>query len=226
MDKRDGKAEILSRVRAALSIPTDPGVRHASPTARDLAWLPSGGTEYQDWKSRFADFSIRLKTQFNSVSNLSAVTQVVRDIAIRTSATMIAGHHAPMVEKVCQALELPVCWTDDGYDPRQMERCQLGITTCEALIAQTGSILVSSRSNGGRALSVLPPHHIVIAKRAELVPDIQSAFAKVRERYGNDFPSMLSLITGPSRTGDIERILVLGAHGPRELTVILDESNE
>jgi L-lactate dehydrogenase complex protein LldG len=226
MEGRDGKAEILARVRAALSVPTDPAVRHARGADRDLDWLPTGGADYAAWRSRFADFSGRLKTQFIPVDDLPAATRVVRDVAARSQVKAIAAHHAPLIEKLCQAMDISVCWTDGGYDPRQLEKCQLGITTCEALIAQTGSILVSSRSNGGRAVSVLPPHHIVVATRHDLLPDIDTAFARVRARYGQDYPSMLSLITGPSRTGDIERILVLGAHGPRELTVILIEAYE
>jgi L-lactate dehydrogenase complex protein LldG len=67
----------------------------------------------------------------------------------------------------------------------------------------------------------LPPHHIVIAKRSQLVADLPAALALVAERYKQNWPSFIGFITGPSRTGDIERILVLGAHGPRKLTVLL-----
>jgi L-lactate dehydrogenase complex protein LldG len=109
--------------------------------------------------------------------------------------------------------------TDDSFDKYTLEQCDAGITECDALVAQTGSVLITSRSAGGRALSVLPPHHVVIARRDQLVSDLPAAFALIKERYGSDYPSMISLITGPSRTGDIERILVLGAHGPKQLTI-------
>jgi len=93
-----------------------------------------------------------------------------------------------------------------------------------ALIAQTGSVLLTARSGGGRALSVLPPHHVVIARREQLLPDLPAAYALLHKKYGPaSWPSMITLITGPSRTGDIERILVLGAHGPKKLTVILTD---
>jgi L-lactate dehydrogenase complex protein LldG len=67
---------------------------------------------------------------------------------------------------------------------------------------------------------VLPPHHVVLARRDQLIADLPAAFALITQRYAPNFPSMISFITGPSRTGDIERILVLGAHGPKKLTVI------
>jgi L-lactate dehydrogenase complex protein LldG len=82
--------------------------------------------------------------------------------------------------------------------------------------------MVTAASAGGRALSVLPPHHVVIARRSQLVGDMSEAFALARKTHG-EIPAFLSFITGPSRTGDIERILVLGAHGPKRLTVLLLE---
>jgi L-lactate dehydrogenase complex protein LldG len=70
---------------------------------------------------------------------------------------------------------------------------------------------------------VLPPVHVVVATPEQIVGTLADAFDALRERHGIALPSMISFITGPSRTGDIERILVLGAHGPKELFVILVE---
>jgi L-lactate dehydrogenase complex protein LldG len=81
-------------------------------------------------------------------------------------------------------------------------------------------LLITSRSAGGRALSVLPPHHLVLARRSQMVADLPDAFQLLKKKYGGNYPSLISLVTGPSRTGDIERILVLGAHGPKKLTII------
>jgi L-lactate dehydrogenase complex protein LldG len=99
----------------------------------------------------------------------------------------------------------------------------VGITECEALIAQTGSVLITTASSGGRALSVLPPHHLVVARRSQLLANLSEGFALLSKKYAGDWPSFSSLITGPSRTGDNERILVLGAHGPKRLTILLIE---
>jgi L-lactate dehydrogenase complex protein LldG len=118
-------------------------------------------------------------------------------------------------------LGLPTLTVDGGYDVHALERCDVGITECDALVAQTGTLVVNSRTSGGRALSVLPPHHLVIARRDQLMADLPAAFEAIQAKYAPDFPSMISLVTGPSRTGDIERILVLGAHGPKKLTVVL-----
>jgi len=97
--------------------------------------------------------------------------------------------------------------------------CELGVTSCDCLVAQTGSVIVSTVSAGGRALSVLPPTHLVIAHREQIVPDLATAMALLRKRYDKHWPSALSAITGPSRTADIEKILVMGAHGPKCLVL-------
>jgi L-lactate dehydrogenase complex protein LldG len=58
------------------------------------------------------------------------------------------------------------------------------------------------------------------ARREQLMPDLPAAFVLLKSKHGADYPSMVSIITGPSRTGGIERILVLGAHGPKKLTIL------
>lgn len=121
-------------------------------------------------------------------------------------------------------------WATDGSDlvrsvvgdaAADVRSCELGVTGCEFMVAETGSIVVSTRSAGGRALSILPPVHLVIARRDQLVPDLATAMRLVCERYAGRWPSNLSVITGPSRTADIEKILVMGAHGPKRLAVYL-----
>jgi len=102
-----------------------------------------------------------------------------------------------------------------------LKQANAGLTTCEALIARTGSILVSGASESGRRLSIYPEKHIVVAYASQLQADIKDGLALVQEKYGADFPSMLSLVSGPSRTADIEKTLVMGAHGPKELILFL-----
>jgi len=98
---------------------------------------------------------------------------------------------------------------------------EAGLTTCEALITRTGSILVSSARAGGRRLGIFPATHLVVAKASQLVPDIKDALELMRNKYPHNFPSMLSVVSGPSRTADIEKTLVMGAHGPKQLLLFL-----
>jgi L-lactate dehydrogenase complex protein LldG len=100
-----------------------------------------------------------------------------------------------------------------------LEKADAGITTCECLVARTGSILVSSRKASGRALPIFPPVHIVVAYNNQLYYDLKEAVQYVIEKYNGNIPSMISIASGPSRTADIEKTLVLGAHGPKEVYV-------
>lgn len=106
-------------------------------------------------------------------------------------------------------------------------KMKVGITRCEFLISRLGSIMVSSKQCEGRRMNAFPDVHIVIGFASQLVPDIKGALKGMQKRYQNKLPSMISVITGPSRTADIEKTLVMGAHGPRELYLFLiDDSIE
>lgn len=98
---------------------------------------------------------------------------------------------------------------------------EVGITSCEALIARNGSVLLSNANEAGRRLSIYPHCHVVIAHTSQLVLDLKDGLRMLKDKYGEDIPSMISVVTGPSRTADIEKTLVLGAHGPKELIVFL-----
>jgi L-lactate dehydrogenase complex protein LldG len=99
-----------------------------------------------------------------------------------------------------------------------VEATTVTITLAEMLVAQTGSVLVSSAC-GGRGATVAAPVHIVFASMRQMVPDLETAMARAYEPAANN--SYLCLITGSSRTADIEKILVMGAHGPKRLVIIL-----
>lgn len=103
----------------------------------------------------------------------------------------------------------------------KFEGMQAGITGCEFLVARTGSVLISSAAGSGRQMIVFPPVHIVSARVSQLVAYPGDALAALQEKYAGSLPSSISSITGPSRTADIEKTLVLGAHGPKELIVFL-----
>ena len=113
---------------------------------------------------------------------------------------------------------------DYEFNEARLREIGVSITSCEALIARTGSVLITSATESGRRLSVYAPVHIVIAYTNQLFPEIKDALQHVRNKYNGTMPSLLSITTGPSRTSDIEKTLVLGAHGPKEMFVFLLEA--
>ena len=103
----------------------------------------------------------------------------------------------------------------------ELEKSGTSITGCEFLIARTGSILISSKQLSGRRAAVYPAQHIVVSKTSQLKMHMRDALKAVKAKYNNQMPSMVSVITGPSRTADIEKTLIQGAHGPKEIYVFM-----
>lgn len=98
---------------------------------------------------------------------------------------------------------------------------KVGATRCEYLIARFGSVMVSSAISSGRRMFSYPDTHIVIAKATQVVAELKDALEGMKQKYARKFPSQITVITGPSRTADIEKTLVMGAHGPKELYVFM-----
>lgn len=102
-------------------------------------------------------------------------------------------------------------------------KAKVAITQCEFLVARVGGVLMSSKLSSARKLPAIVDVHVVIAYTSQLVPDIKDAFEEIKHKYGERPPSLIYLATGPSRTADIEKTLVMGAHGPKEIYVFLIE---
>lgn len=105
-------------------------------------------------------------------------------------------------------------WVDD------INHCDASITNCEILVARTGSIILSSQ-NSGRITSVYAPIHICIAYTSQMVYEHKEALELIKQKYKSRWPSFVSIATGPSRTADIEKTLVVGVHGPKEVYCFL-----
>ena len=232
---------ILARIREALRIPAaQPHFKHHDSEATTSSgglpvlpleaakpWLPDGGSTPAEQLRILCECLEKLRAVVHRVPDMQAATECLFTLARERDWKQVAYHAHPLVEPLLAGVP---CAThrvdgprtaDASFDKDGLEVCDAGITACETLVAQTGSILVSSATCGGRALSILPHVHVVVATLDQIVSTLGDAFQAVRERHAGRLPSMLSFITGPSRTGDIERILVLGAHGPKELIVLL-----
>lgn len=118
--------------------------------------------------------------------------------------------------KIVEAKGIPY-----NTDPEYARVAKFSLTTCEALAARTGSIFVSSAQIEGRRLISAAETHIVLAYAHQICPDLPECMDVIEAKYGDTFPSQVTAITGPSRTSDIEKTLVLGAHGPKNLYVLI-----
>lgn len=210
MEESTSREKVLKKVRHALIYKTDnpfPQVDFDSPV-----YMPMSDTSDVNFAQEFT----KVGGVFIYCENESEVTAVLSALSVECK-----WH-----DVYCAEPELQYLLTQAGVpfesDEESFGQINVGITGCEFLIARLGSIMVSSKNS--RRLNVYPETHVVIAYADQLVDDLKDAFDAVQKKYSGKLPSMLSVVTGPSRTADIEKTLVMGAHGPKELFVILVES--
>jgi len=170
----------------------------------------------QELEVEFAEQFSRLQGKF--VFCIDAVELVAQLAAL-------AGHQS-WKKIVCREEKLQGLLKGNGFTAfteTGLAECDAAITSCEALIARTGSIVMSTGGGNasGRTVSVYAPVHICIAWSDQLVYDIRDSLVALKEKYQQQIPSLITFATGPSRTADIEKTLVVGVHGPREVYLFL-----
>ncbi|MBC7889901.1 MAG: lactate utilization protein [Ferruginibacter sp.] len=112
-------------------------------------------------------------------------------------------------------------WNGQFSNTIHLPGCDASVTGCEWLVARTGTIVMSAAQQSGRTASVYAPVHICIAYTNQLVYDNKDALRALKERYPGNMPSLVTFASGPSRTADIEKTLVTGVHGPKEVYLFL-----
>jgi L-lactate utilization protein LutC len=186
----------------------------------------------------FTEKIAALKGEFYLSQNETAAAKTLRELLVSSVSLQdensspkqsAARHRHPLLDRICAADEWLASNVQiiDGRPIASPDFAQfaVGITAVDFLVARTGSIILSAATAGGRRLSVLPPFHVAIATTDQLVISLDEAMATYQQRKEFNRSSYATIITGPSRTSDIEKILVLGAHGPKRLAVILVEES-
>ncbi len=115
-------------------------------------------------------------------------------------------------------------WKNEISNTVDLAECDASVTDCEYLVARTGTIVMSAAQQSGRTVSVYAPIHICIAYTNQLVFNLKDALQQIKEKYAGNIPSLITFATGPSRTADIEKTLVTGVHGPKEVYCFVIES--
>lgn len=202
------KENILKKIRQALAHPVP--VPFPQSEGNDSVFQPSS----KELEIEFAENFTGLLGRFSFCFDEKELVQQLN--------TLIAARKWENIYCVEDALKQNLSASGfDNCNATDLKTCDASITTCELLIARTGSILLSSASESGRTTSVYAPVHICIAYSDQLVYDIKDGLKIVNEKYKNNLPSLITLATGPSRTADIEKTLVVGVHGPKEVFCFL-----
>jgi len=210
MDESTSKEKVLKKIRNALITKTD----------KPYPDIDKDSSGYLDISSdeldiRFAEECSKVSGKFIYNENHQELVNNLKILCKENNWTTIFC----LENKIKELLTAGgIEYTDQDND---LAEIQVGLTFCEFLIARLGSVMVSAKQASGRRLPAYSPVHIVIAYSSQLVPDIKQALSGMKEKYGNKLPSLISLLTGPSRTADIEKTLVVGVHGPKEIYVLL-----
>ena len=152
-----------------------------------------------------------------------ALAQILKDEGVET----LHAWQTPGIEELTSGLDgVSVTWWDaadvDRKDAAYAMKC--GLTTVDYAVAETGSLVVKADTTQGRSISMLGESHIAVVRTDQIVPDLHDLYSRLQEDFPDGLPSNVSLITGPSKTADIELQLVIGVHGPGVVHVILIES--
>jgi L-lactate dehydrogenase complex protein LldG len=206
----NSREQILDQIRANLG-------RHAPAVPEAPPPVPLWAPVDLDVPARIAEFGRRLAA-LNGVLHEAAPADVLAALLAATGAQKLARSDAPAVAALAADPRFLACdWLPPDATKEQLFAADLGITTAQWGIAETGTLVLDSEEERSRLASLVPPVHLCLLPTSHLLCNL----GELLKTVGRPLPPALTFVTGPSRTADIELQLVLGVHGPRELHVVL-----
>jgi L-lactate dehydrogenase complex protein LldG len=205
---------ILARIRSALRTPIAP-----------IEAKTFDGQIFEPITNPLERFEQECKAnlmEFHLTADADSSVQTLKQVFASLALGEIFVQDDPILRRLMEAAAAAqqICWSSEG---RPAESSKATVTLAEALVAQTGSIFVTSGC-GGRGATVVAPVHIVYATTSQLVPDLVTALRNATAEGKMEKNSYGCMISGSSRTADIEKILVQGAHGPMRLVMLLEKN--
>ena len=214
MNSRD---TVLSRIRNALS--NRPEVELPPPPP---VW-PSTNPDSETMAKRFADELGLLSGEVLRCRSVAEAQKRVAALMADLDCSELAAVDRPLAREVTAELDSKsVAWASGDWNPKGMSEIRLGMVSAEYLLADTGSCVVECNNPQERLMCYLPPNCVIVARRSQLREHMPAAWKEIAARTSEpDRRGEFVVITGPSRTADIEKIIILGVHGPRRLFVLL-----
>ncbi|WP_144156817.1 lactate utilization protein C [Paraburkholderia sp. BCC1885] len=216
MDTSTARRNILARIRAAQGREAEPAAAEREAAADYLARHPQGPRPPMpdDLAARFIDEAQKMATSVESVETLSEVPA--------TAQRYLTEHGLPVQAIAWQTLQ-ELDWSAAGLAVefrKPVDSDVVGITGCFCAIAETGTLALLSGPETYASAGLLPETHIAIVPASRIVAGHEDAFELIRAERG-ELPRAVNFVSGPSRTGDIEQTIVLGAHGPCRVHAIV-----
>jgi L-lactate dehydrogenase complex protein LldG len=208
MNISPSKENILKKIRKALTSSTP------LPFPQSEGNSPVFQPSQQELEIEFAEQFSKLQGKFAYCLNHTELVEQLNSLVAANQWNKIYCREDGLKKKLQENQ-----FSNFGFE--DLADCDAAITTCEWLVARTGTIVMTSASQSGRTVSVYAPVHICIAYTSQLVYDVKDALQQAKDKYSTNLPSLITFASGPSRTADIEKTLVVGVHGPKEVYVFL-----
>ena len=220
---RAARDEVLARVRKALGR----SAPDAAARERAQAYIAAHGQGPRpampaDLVSRFLERATDMASTVERIARLDdvpiAVARYLDALALPPALASQKSH-----EGVCWPELADLDWSGAGLriEARPTEGAdRLGVTGCFCAVAETGTLVFTTGAATPTASMLLPDTHVCVVRADQVVSGLEEAFARVRDVHGK-LPRAINFVSGPSRTGDIEQTIVLGAHGPFRVHILL-----
>jgi L-lactate dehydrogenase complex protein LldG len=219
----NAREPILANIRRSLGVTGSEAPRRFE-VERRIAEAPAGVVPQRgqgDVAARTATFRAEAERGDASVAEVASLPEVPSEVArfLRDNncpATVRMGADSRLAAMPWSETALEILsGSSDGHDVNAVSMALAGV-------AETGTLALVSGGDNPTTLNFLPDNHIVVVRKEDIVADYESVFARLRAAYGKgSAPRTLNLVTGPSRSADIEQTLLLGAHGPRRLHIVV-----
>jgi L-lactate utilization protein LutC len=211
--EREGEPPVLENIRQSNGYRPSAPVGVSDDTANSLVEIFRKNLE------AVGGHCILARGEAEVIEALNGIISSLQDSPLR--GRRIALSNAPLLERLLGQIEADV--DEIAVDPSVAELFgyDVGISTAQAAIAETGTLMLDSEAERHRLVSLVPPVHIAIVDAANICLALGEALAAAG--HGRELSPTITFITGPSRTADIELTLAIGVHGPQELYVIINE---
>ena len=219
MTSRDA---ILQRIRDGLGRAAAAGFDGLTPPPPPEVW-PRGSSDPAVLAKRFADELAAVHGDTIRCAGIDDARRQLAQLMDSSGWASLGAFDRPLARELAAGLTPQrVAWAQPDWQPRQMAELPVGLVVADCLLADTGTCMIACGTAQERLLCYLPPACIVVARVGQVAEHLPAAWAEIARRCADrNLAGEFVLVTGPSRTADIEKVLILGVHGPKRLVVLL-----
>lgn len=222
---RTTREQFMAAVRKSLNhTTTKPPTKPAPAVNENLARLARATDELLplfEKRAEFVGMNVQRTTAAELIKVIAGILEQIQAKRVVVSVGTVPAALGLKDNLRRRGLEIVDWQNQPGFECQYDTDC--GITDVHAALAESGTMICCSDAGHSRGLSLVPPVHIAVVRKSDILPDMIDYWAKMKDVPGTQMPSSVAFITGPSKTADIEGVLITGVHGPGVVHVITVE---